>query len=113
MKLNILEKIVLTLLVLFVIVLLTVGVARSQDLSQCRSYKEAHNFLLKGAKETPIFNGLSVAGHLIVLYFSSETGTWTAVSIPPVEPKIMCVVDHGTDSFVKLKAKESDIEFQN
>jgi hypothetical protein len=113
MKLNIFEKIIIVLLTLFVLVLLTIGVAKSQDLSKCRSYKEAHNFLLKGAKETPIFNGLSVAGHLIVLYFNSETGTWTALSIPPVEPKIMCVVDHGTDSFVKLSVKERDIEFNN
>jgi hypothetical protein len=113
MKIGKVEIGIVVATIVLVCVLFLVGSAQSQTPQDCRPYEQAHKFLKEKMNESPVFTGLSASGHLTALYFSYKTGNWTAVVIPPVDPKMMCIVDHGTDSYVRISARESEIEFND
>jgi len=113
MKIGKVEIGIVVATIVLVCVLFLVGSAESQTPQDCRPYEQAHKFLKEKMNESPVFTGLSASGHLTALYFNYKTGNWSAVIIPPVDPKMMCIVDHGTDSYIRISAKERDIEFNN
>jgi len=113
MKIDKVEIGIVVVAIVLVCVLFLVGSAQSQTPQDCRPYEQVHKFLKEEMNESPVFTGLSVSGHLTALYFSYKTGNWTAVVIPPADPRMMCIVDHGTDSYVRISARESEIEFND
>ena len=113
MKIGKVEIGIVVATIVLVCVLFLVGSAQSQTPQECRPYEQAHKFLKEKMNESPVFTGLSVSGHLTVVYFNYKTGNWSAVVIPPADPKMMCIVDRGTDSYVRISARESEIEFND
>ena len=113
MKIGKMEIGIVVLAIVLLCLLVLVGSAQSQTLQGCKPYEQAHKFLKEKMNESPVFTGLSVSGHLTQVYFNYKTGNWSAVVIPPVDPKMMCIVDHGTDSYVRISAEESETEFKD
>lgn len=113
MKIGKVEIGVVVVTIVLLCILFLAGSAQSQTFRDCKPYEQAHKFLKEKMNESPVFTGLSVSGHLTVVYFNYKTGDWSAVVILPIDPKTMCVVDHGTDSYIRISAKESEVEFKD
>jgi len=62
----------------------------------CKLISEATEFIEKKHGENNIFRGLSRKGHLTFIYYSPETGTWTAAIVRTAKPDQLCIVDSGT-----------------
>lgn len=59
----------------------------------CHDYGEIARQLAERYKEAPVSAGLQANGHLLQVFHSAETGTWTILSTAPGGPT--CIVAAG------------------
>ena len=95
------------LVVVGVLCLLLAASTATATQSMCTLFTEGAAKLKKEYGETPIFRGVSQAGHLIVLFYNSETASWTVGRLVPQNPNIMCPLDAGIDGYIHSDTDDS------
>ena len=84
---------ILYMVVLMVVLPLT---AYAQNPAPCRDREQVIKFLEGAHGEELIFRGISGRGHITLIHYNNQTGTWTASIIRPENPTMMCGVDVGS-----------------
>ena len=82
----------LTLVVLLVVLTCAVNA----EPAGCKPMKETMERLKHHYKENMIFRGISTRGHITLIHFNEDKGTWSDSIIRPTIPSVMCGVDAGT-----------------
>ena len=96
------------LVVIGVLCLLLAASTATASQSMCTLFATGAEKLKKEYGETPIFRGVSQAGHLIVLFYNSETASWTVGRLVPQNPNIMCPLDAGGDGYLHSDTDADD-----
>ena len=87
--------------------MLTATPSKADPPAYCLDIKSAERNLMSRYKESKIFVGLSDKGHLIVIYYNQDTGTYSIGFVYPEYPDHICPEDAGTAVYKLDKGRDS------
>jgi hypothetical protein len=79
---------------MLVIAFLIAGKASAHAQAVCA--EKDSTLRIMAQKETLVAQGVSLLGHLVQIWVSEKTGTYTIITIPPGR-NMLCFLDMGTD----------------
>jgi hypothetical protein len=88
--------------------MLTATPTKANPPAECLDIKFAERDLMARYRESKIFVGASEKGHLVVIYYNQDNGSYSIGFVYPEYPDLICPEDAGTAVYKLDKYRKAD-----